>query len=262
MKVPSNTMRIPLTFLALALLTLPLQGQTSVAVVNAASFEAQLPLSPGCWATAFADFGAAGVSATVATIVPFPTVLGGVQVFVNDVAAPMNFVGPTQINFLVPKSTAQGRATVRVAVSGATTHQGSVNIWPISPALISLNPGDLTKPGAVLNEDSTVNSQANPARRGQVIQIFGVGADFAELPATDGDQAPTDRIINTSTTPKAYVSVLEAVVQFSGLAPGLVNAWQLNVFLPIQPSIVKDQVPIQAEISGLKTNMISVWVAQ
>jgi uncharacterized protein (TIGR03437 family) len=251
-----------LTILALVVLTLPARAQNSVAIVNAASFEPQLPVSPGCWASAFADFGASGVAQTFADVVPFPTMLGGVQVFVNDVAAPMNFVGPGQINFLVPKSTAEGRANIRVEVSGMATHAGTVNIWPISPALISVNPGDATKPGAVLNQDNTVNSEANPAQRGQIIQIYGVGADFSELPETDGAEAPTDRLINTASTPKVNVSVLEAAVQFSGLAPGLVNAWQLNVTLPTDASIVKGQVPIIAEISGLKTNLISIWVAQ
>jgi uncharacterized protein (TIGR03437 family) len=255
-------MRMSLIVLVLALIQPPLFAQSSVAVVNAASFEPNFPVAPGCWASAFADFAAAGVSNTFADSVPFPTMLGGVQVFVNDVAAPMNFVGEGQLNFLVPQSTAEGSATIRIEVSGMTTHQGTANVWAISPGLISINPGDATKPGAVLNQDFSVNSQANPAQRGEVIQIYGVGADFSELPATDGAEAPTDRLINTSTTPTVYVSVLESAVQFSGLAPGLVNAWQLNVIVPENGSIVSGQVPVVAEIAGLKTNIVSVWVAQ
>jgi minor extracellular serine protease Vpr len=255
-------MRIPLTLVALALMALPVHAQNSVAVVNAASFQPQFPVSPGCWASAFADFAASGVANTVAEVVPFPTMLGGVQVFVNDVAAPMNFAGADHINFLVPKATPEGRATIRVEVSGMVTHQGTMNVFPISPALISVNPGDETKPGAVLNQDNTLNTEANPARRGEIVQIYGLGADFSELPDVDGAEAPTDRLIETTSTPKAYVSVLEAPVQFSGLAPGLVNAWQLNLVLPENASIVKGQVPVIAEISGLTTNLVSIWVAQ
>lgn len=232
----------------------------SAAVVNAASFQERFPLSPGCWATVFADFASQGVSNTFAEALPFPRMLGGVEVFVNDVASPMNFAGGGQINFLVPGETPEGRVPFRVAVSGMTVFEGDIQIWPTSPGLLSINPGDAARPGAVLNQDSTLNTEANPAAPGEVIQIYGVGADFSELPA-DGAAAPTDRLIETSTPTLAYVSVAEAVVSFSGLAPGLVNAWQLNIVVPDE-SFIDGQVPVQAEVNGLKTNAVSFWVAR
>lgn len=253
-----------LTLAAFALLVgavAPVSAQLeTAAVVNAASFQERFPLSPGCWATVFADFASQGVSNTFADAVPFPTMLGGVQVFVNDVAAPMNFAGGGQINFLVPGETPEGRVPFRVEVSGMAIYEGSIQIWPTSPGLLSINPGDVARPGAVLNQDNTLNSQDNPAAPGEVVQIYGVGADFVELPA-DGAPAPTDRLISTSTPTLAYVSVAEAEVSFSGLAPGLVNAWQLNVIVP-DVAFVDGQVPVQAEVGGIKTNAVSFWVAR
>jgi uncharacterized protein (TIGR03437 family) len=160
------TMKTTLVCLALALMSLPLCAQETVAVVNAASFEPQFPVAPGAWATAFGDFASVGVTNTFADAVPFPTMLGGVQVFVNDVAAPMNFAGEGQINFLVPKETPTGRQPFRVAVSGMNTFEGTIQVFNVSPGLLSINPGDATKPGAVLNQDNTLNSQDNPAGRG------------------------------------------------------------------------------------------------
>jgi uncharacterized protein (TIGR03437 family) len=231
-------------------------AQAQVAVVNAATFEPGFPVSPGCWASAFGDF--AGVAPAFASNVPLPDTLGFVQVLVNDVPSPMNYVGPLQINFLVPKATPAGNVPLKITFSGTTLYDGSLNVWQISPGLLVLYPADPTKPGAILNEDFTINSQQNPAQRGSAIQVFGVGADFAELP-NDGEVAPTDPLIHTTTTPKAYVSVAEATVDFSGLAPGLVNAWQLNVRVPDQP-YVSGQVPLVAEVSGVKTNIVSFWV--
>ena len=249
-----------LAFLLCALV-LPVSAQLQVTVVNAASFELGLPVSPGCWATAFGDFASVGVVDTPpANTLPFPNLLGGVQVFVNDVASPMNFVNGRQINFLVPRNTpTQGKVSLRITVAGSTVFQGTINMWPVSPGLISLNPADQSQPGAVLNQDGTLNSQQNPARRGEVVQIFGVGADFSELP-DDGAAAPGDRLIETITQPTVYVSIIQAVVQFSGLAPQLVNAWQLNVFVPNQ-SFITGQVPIIADLGGLKSNLVSIWVA-
>ncbi len=130
----------------------------------------------------------------------------------------------------------------------------------MSPGLIALG-ADPTRPGAVLNQDNTVNSQQNPAAREEIIQIFGVGGDFAELPADDGAAAPQDRLIETTTQPRAYVSTIEAQVQFSGLAPGLVNAWQINVFVP-DTSFISGQVPVLVDMGGFKSNLVSIWVAE
>ena len=256
-----TVVKVALPIVGLLALSLPLQAQLQVAVTNAATFEGQFPLSPGCWATAFAGFASVGVTTpTTATTVPFPTTLGGVQVLVDGVAAPLSFVGPLQINFLVPKATDEGRVPLRITLSGIAIFEGTIQIWPISPGLISIDPGQAHKPGAIRNQDSTLNSQDNPAAPGEVIQAFGVGADFAELPA-DGAAAPSDRLIETSTDAQAYVSVAEAVVQFSGLAPTLVNAWQLNVVVPDE-EFVDGQVTLQAEIAGVKTNLVTFWVAR
>jgi len=240
----------------------PLCAQESVAVVNAASFEVGFPVSPGCWASAFGDFASAGAGEGAAGSLPFPTTMAGVQILVNDVAAALNFVGAAQINFLVPAETpAQGKVSFRVVVNGTTTFSGTINMWPVSPGLLSVNPGDPTRPGAVLNQDFTLNGPGNPAERGEVIQIFGVGADFASFPAVPGSAAPSDPPILTKTVPKVYVSTVEAAVQFSGLAPGLVNTWQINVVVPDKP-FLKGQTPIVAGIQGAKTNLVSIWVAK
>jgi uncharacterized protein (TIGR03437 family) len=112
----------------------------------------------------------------------------------------------------------------------------------------------------VLNQDFTLNGPDNPAARGEVVQIYGVGADFSELPA-DGAAAPTDRLINTATETTVHVSVAEAFVGFSGLAPGLVNAWQINATVP-DLSFIKGQVPVRAVVRGVSTNLVSIWVAE
>jgi uncharacterized protein (TIGR03437 family) len=87
-----------------------------------------------------------------------------------------------------------------------------------------------------------------------------VGADFSELP-DNGAEAPLDRLIATTTATKVFVSVAEAAVQFSGLAPGLVNAWQINVSVPNE-SFVSGLVPVYASLGNLRTNTVSIWVEQ
>jgi uncharacterized protein (TIGR03437 family) len=94
------------------------------------------------------------------------------------------------------------------------------------------------------------------------VQIYGNGGDFASFPDPDGAAAPGDpNLILTGTTPKAYVSVAEANVQFSGLAPGFAALWQVNVVVPNQP-FISGQVPLFIEASTLSSNVVSIWVAE
>ena len=72
-------------------------------VVNAASsapFTAQM--SPGEFLTLYGT-GLADTTATAS--LPFPTVFNGVQVLINQVAAPIYYVSPTQISVVVPYGT-------------------------------------------------------------------------------------------------------------------------------------------------------------
>lgn len=249
--------------LSLALTTMtPALAQSSVAIVNGASFKADFPVSPGSWASAFGDFASVGITTeTQNGVLPVPTTLGGVQVLVNDVAAALNYVGPGQINFIVPAGTAEGKQPLKITVSGLTTFDGFINVWPVSPGIFIKVFTDVLQPGAVLNQDFSENGPNNPAQRGEVIQIYGTGGDFASFPDPSGAAAPASPLILTSTTPKAYVSVAEAAVQFSGLAPGFAALWQVNVVVPNQP-FVSGQVPLFIEASTLSSNVVSIWVAE
>lgn len=247
--------------LALATMT-PALAQSSVAIVNGASFKAGFPVSPGSWASAFGDFASVGITTeTQNGVLPVPTTLGGVQVLVNDVAAALNYVGPGQINFIVPAGTAEGKQPLKITVSGLTTFDGFINVWPVSPGIFIKVFADVLQPGAVLNQDFSENGPNNPAQRGEVIQIYGTGGDFASFPDPSGAAAPASPLILTSTAPKAYVSVAEAAVQFSGLAPGFAALWQVNVVVPNQP-FVSGQVPLFIEASTLSSNVVSIWVAE
>lgn len=249
---------------SLALATMsPVLAQSSVAIVNGASFKAGFPVSPGSWASAFGDFASVGITtATQNGVLPVPTTLGGVQVLVNNVAAPLNYVGPGQINFVVPAGTAEGKQPLKITVSNLTTFDGFINVWPVSPGIFVKNQADVLKPGAVLNQNFSENGPNNRAARGEVVQIYATGGDFVNFPNPSGAAAPgAPNLVLTGATPKAYVSVAEASVQFSGLAPGFAALWQVNVVVPNQP-FVKGQVPLFIEASTLSSNVVSIWVAE
>ena len=108
--------------------------------VSAASFDGAFGLASESIASGFGE-GLAGETA-VATSLPLPTVLAGTSVRVTDNTggfrlAPLFFVSPGQINYLMPEGTATGLAKVSVEISGQEVASGNVQINSVAPALFS-----------------------------------------------------------------------------------------------------------------------------
>ena len=234
-------------------------AQTPIAVVNGASFQARFPIAPGSLASAFPREGTLSVVGMAqAQALPLPTELNGVRVLVNQVAAPLVFVSAGQINFQLPYGTPSGRVPVQVTAGGNTIGSGSIDVFEISPALFVLDQAGIPQ-GAILNQNSTVNSQTSRARRGEVIQIFATGQ--GPVSSTPSDGAPPSALTTTATPPRAYVSVAEAQVEFSGLSPEFPGVWQLNIRIPDR-TYISGQVPLVVTINGVESNIVSFWVAE
>jgi uncharacterized protein (TIGR03437 family) len=77
-----------------------------------------------------------------ARTIPLPTVLLGSSVKVKDSkeverTAPLFYVSPGQVNYLIPAGTAEGIATVTITSGNGTVSSGLVNIVPTMPSLFS-----------------------------------------------------------------------------------------------------------------------------
>ncbi len=108
----------------------------NVASVSAASFGATL--APDSIVAAFGQNMSANI--VVADTLPLPTTLDGTQVLVNNVPAPLFFVSPGQVNYLVPGTTmTPGMATVSVQRSGSEVGKGTMPIEAVAPGLFSAN---------------------------------------------------------------------------------------------------------------------------
>jgi uncharacterized protein (TIGR03437 family) len=118
------------SFVALCLLlTVAAFAQSQVAVVNSGGFAPLNQVAPNSIASAFG--GSMSNTTVLATSVPLPTSLDGVSVAVNGTDAPLFFVSPNQINFLIPGFTSLGTASISVKRNGSVTHVGSVNVLQI-----------------------------------------------------------------------------------------------------------------------------------
>jgi uncharacterized protein (TIGR03437 family) len=166
---------------------------------------------------------------------------------------PLTYVGPLQINFMVPMSApTSGNLDVQVVrnSTGQILADGLVAMNTVSPAIFtgglvncSLAGGKCRQAAVVNAADGTVNSPANPAAAGSYISIYATGQGFVQGAPADGD-IPRAGLVQTSVLPKVFINacyVDDAActgetgaenVQFSGLSPQFPGVWQINVRIP------------------------------
>lgn len=208
-----------------------------LAAINAANFLNSNVLAPGMIAAMYSqgNNNQFGGQPTAAAALPLPTTLNGIQILFNGSAVPLFYADPNQINFQVPMAAPQS-GTVDLQVVQAAT--GRV-LGDTTAVMTQADPGIFTLTGtgsgtaAALNQDNTVNGPNNPAVQGSTIQIFGTGQGYIAGAPPDGT-APSGPL-QTARTPivvMGFQEVPSANVTYSGLAPGEVGVWQINVIIP------------------------------
>jgi uncharacterized protein (TIGR03437 family) len=234
-------------------------------VLNGAGFDTAVPgLSPGAIASIFGtNLSTAPASGVQPGFVPGTTTLqttaNGTQVTFDGVAAPLFFVSPGQLNVQVPFEVA-GRVAVQMAVNvnGVSSPPVTVPISSATPALFTLSSTGKGA-GVVLNENGTLNSPTNPEAAGKVIQLFatGLGA-VSPAPVTGQGARSTAPLSRSIIAPAVTVGGASAAVEFSGLAPGFVGLWQVNVRVPAAAGTGERSLLLRAE--GQNANPVTVFL--
>jgi uncharacterized protein (TIGR03437 family) len=105
----------------------------------------------------------------------------------------------------------------------------ALSVVPAAPAIFAADASG-KGPGAIRNQDNSLNTAQNPAKAGSVIQIYGTGGGTVAGGATDGALAtPGKQALPVTAT----VGGVAAPLLYAGPAPGEVNGiLQVNVTLP------------------------------
>lgn len=169
----------------------------------------------------------------------FPTTLGGIQVIVGGIAAPLLYASPGQINAVVPMGlTIDASSTIQITgKSGAT---------PQYPLWIDFAAGQIF-PG-VINQNGTLNSQENPAKVGTAVSIFATGFQTSFASVADG------QIVTKAddTCSSGYCYANRGTIVYLGAAPGLVaGITQVNLRLD-------DSGPKAVSVGGLSRETIYI----
>ena len=187
-----------------------------------------------------------------------PTQLGGTRVLFDGVAAPLIYTLTGQVSAIAPYSL-EGRASTRVVVE-YLGFQSTPFLMPVlgsKPALFTVD-GSGQGPGALLNQNGSVNTQNNRAARESVIVLYATGAGAMTPAGQAGRVAAGISSLNQQTL--VTINGSPAVVLYAGNAPGLVEGVvQINVKMPF--NTVPGQNSISVQIGAVATTSnVTVWV--
>ena len=189
---------------------------------NAAGFGARL--SPGSLASLFGSGLVEGL-----TLPPRGTAtnLGGLSITVGGRAAPLLFALPYQANLQLPHEVAPGAQTVELS-SAYGRARFDISLDEAAPGIFVLESGA----AAVLNQDGSLNTPLNPARRGTVLQVFVTGLGVVAPSVATGAPAPNSPLSRAVAQVTATLDGRPAQILFAGLAPGFLGLGQVNVLTP------------------------------
>jgi uncharacterized protein (TIGR03437 family) len=223
-------------------------------ILSAASLLAG-PVSPGEIITLLG----AGIGPSQPVVSAGGLTIGDTAVLFNGNPAPMLYAGPGQINAIVPYGIS-GKTTTQMQIlyQRQAIATASLPVASAVPAIFTQDSSGVG-PGAILNQDSSVNTPVNPGARGSVISLFATGAGQTNPAGVDAQVAGA-----TLPTPVLPVSVqiagLDAPVLYAGAAPGLVaGVLQVNCMVPAAAP-VGPAVPITLTV-GSATSQNGVTLA-
>jgi uncharacterized protein (TIGR03437 family) len=158
--------------------------------------------------------------------------LGGTSVLFDGLPAPLLYASPDQINAIVPYGVlAKGTTYLQVTSQGQILAGLPLSTAATVPAIFTLDSTGVG-PGAILNQDSTVNSPSNPAEIGSIVSVFATGAGQTDPPGIDGQIAGSS-LPGPLLPVSLRIGGLDAQVLYAGAAPGLIaGVLQVNLAVP------------------------------
>jgi uncharacterized protein (TIGR03437 family) len=213
---------------------IPAPAINSGGVVSAASYLGGA-ISPGELVAIFgSNFGAAGLEIAAPANNAYASALGRTRVLFNGYPGAITAVSANQIDVFVPAVmySLGTTASVVVEVDAAVSQPVTVPVAAVSPGVFS-DDSSGSGQGAILNQDGSLNSTANPAARGSIVSIFGTGLGLSTPPLPDGALA----LSTPYPIPQAMVAVSiggqAADIAYAGAAPFLpAGVFQINARIP------------------------------
>lgn len=239
-------------------------GET-LATVSAASYNGEQ--ASESMAAAFGENLANSTAS--ATALPLPTTLAGTTVKVKDAEgterdAPLFFVSPGQINYLLPTGTREGVASISVLKGSAIVATGTLPVTSVAPGLFSANSS-----GAGVAAAVALRVRANGSQSVEALSRFDQQLGrYVGLPLDLGPEGEQVFLILFGTgfrgrsaleAVTATIGNEEAEVLFAGGLAGFAGLDQANVRLP-RSLAGKGEVSVLLTVDNRAANAVTVNV--
>ena len=238
------------------------KSAAAVSTVSAASFDGAM-LAPESIVSAF------GVNLATATqsanIAPLPTTLAGTSVRIKDSLnterlAPLFYVSPGQLNYLIPAGTSPGAAMVTVSSSDGSTATGTIQIANVAPSIFTANSsGNGVPAAAVLRVRANGSQVIEP-----VAEWNAALSRFVATPIDLGGENDQLYLLlfatglrNRSSLTGVAVSFggISGQVQYAGQQGDFVGVDQINVLLP-RTLVGRGEVDLTLTADGKAANTV------
>jgi uncharacterized protein (TIGR03437 family) len=222
----------------------PRQTVSPGGIVDAATFHAMDGFAPGSYISVFGNNLSPASQSVPTPALPFSLSDVSVGFFAANGRFPgrLHFVGPGQINVQIPWELAgQTEAHMVIRIGEEPSDAYVVPLAAFSPGVFSNGAAILDHPN---NQPVT---EANPAPRGSTIQVFANGMGPVDNRPASGELTPdAPALVRTTNIPAVTIGGLPAQVDFSGMAPGYVGLYQINVVVPagLAPGVHKMRITI------------------
>ena len=160
-----------------------------------------------------------------------PTTLGGAQVTIGGIPAPLIAVQEGGITAVAPLGLPANQAVDTAVTYGGSTVSVTGETAAYAPGLARFLEADNTATAAAINQDGTLNSQAHPAPPGSVVALYATGLGETKPPGADG-QPLNNLEAKYGAEVKVAINGVPGEVQYAGPAPGFVGLSQINVRVP------------------------------
>ncbi len=193
-------------------------GQFTISPGNiVSSAPGQDAIAPGGLVTYSGNLQLQGTTSASSTF-PLATSLGGVSILVNNVAVPLLSVSSIGATFQLPWDVIPGTVGVQITNGTGQSNWLTVRTPPSAPGIFS-----------VTHADGSAVSTSKPAQSGETVVIYATGLGAVQTAQTSG--VPSTSVVSLTQTASVLGGSSSNQVVFSGLLPGFIGLYQVNVQL-------------------------------
>ncbi len=194
---------------------------------------------------------------TTPASIPLPTNAGGTSVIIGGIETPLFYVGPTQIDAMIPYELTPGKQyQVIVSANGALTTPDSITLSNTAPGLAAFADGTII----AQHGDGSLVSATAPAAPGEYLVMYSSGLGLTNGSVVTGAASPSSPLATPVNPVKVTIDGASANVAFAGLTPGLVGLYQINFQVPSNART--GTLPMVVTQNGAQANATSLPVSK